>query len=282
MNRSIPILLLIVILTGCGKKHNGQNRLMVATVGSAVLYFDQIPKMIQPGTSAADSTTIIQNYINSWARKELLFLKAEENLTGDYKRDIENQLQETRANLFIYQYQRQMMVEKMDTTITDDEMESYFAANDKKFTLSSNIVKALFIKLPLEVPNLDKIRSLSRSSQQKDLQQLETLCYQFAEKFDDFSEGWISMDRLSVELPMDIVNQDEFLRYNTFYETKDSSSIYLITFRDYRLRYTLAPYEYVKNDIKSIILNNRRFEFLQNLENGIYNDGLKANLFKTY
>ena len=90
------------------------------------------------------------------------------------------------------------------------------------------------------------------------------------------------MDRLSVELPMDIVNQDEFLRYNTFYETKDSSSIYLITFRDYRLRYTLAPYEYVKNDIKSIILNNRRFEFLQNLENGIYNDGLKANLFKTY
>jgi hypothetical protein len=123
---------------------------------------------------------------------------------------------------------------------------------------------------------------LSRSSQQKDLQQLETLCYQFAEKFDDFSEGWISMDRLSVELPLDIMNQDEFLRYNTFYETKDSSSIYLITFRDYRLRYTLAPYEYVKNDIKSIILNNRRFEFLQNLENGIYNDGLKANLFKTY
>jgi len=123
---------------------------------------------------------------------------------------------------------------------------------------------------------------LSRSSQQKDLQQLETLCYQFAEKFDDFSEGWISMDRLSVELPLDIMNQDEFLRYNTYYETKDSSSIYLITFRDYRLRYTLAPYEYVKNDIKSIILNNRRFEFLQNLENGIYNDGLKANLFKTY
>jgi len=282
MNRSIPILLLIIILAGCGKKHNGQNRLMVASVGSAVLYFDQIPKMIQPGTSAADSTTIIQNYINGWARKELLFLKAQENLSGDYKRDIENQLQETRANLFIYQYQRQMMVEKMDTTISDDEMESYFAANAKKFTLSSNIVKALFIKLPLEVPNPDKIRSLSRSSQQKDLQQLETLCYQFAEKFDDFSEGWISMDRLSVELPMDIVNQDEFLRYNTFYETKDSSSIYLITFRDYRLRYTLAPYEYVKNDIKSIILNNRRFEFLQNLENGIYNDGLKANLFKTY
>jgi hypothetical protein len=282
MNKSILLLILIAILAGCGRKKSDQSRLMVASVGARILYYDQIPKLIMPGTSSADSTAIIQNYINSWARKEMLFLKAEENLSNDYKADIENQLRDTRANLFIYQYQRQMMVEKMDTTITDDEMENYFAANEKKFTLSSNIVKALYIKLPAEIPNLDKIRYLSRSSQQKDLQQLETLCYQFAEKFDDFNEGWIAMNRLSVELPMDIVNQDEFLRYNTWYETKDSSSVYLITFRDYRLRYSLAPYEYVKNDIKSIILNNRRFEFLQNLENGIYNDAIKANLFKTY
>jgi hypothetical protein len=282
MNKTVLIISFLIIFAGCGKKHNDLNRVRVASVGEKVLYYDQIPKLIQPGTSSADSTTIIQNYINSWARKELLYLKAEENLTDEYKNEIENQLQETRANLVIYHYQRQMMVDKMDTTITSDEMENYFAANGKKFTLSSNIVKALFIKLPLEVPNLDKIRTLSRSSQQKDLQQLETLCYQFAEKFDDFNEDWVAMDRLSVELPMDIVNQDEYLRYNTWYETKDSSSIYLITFRDYRLRYSLSPYEYVKNDIKSIILNNRRFEFLKSLENGIYNDALKANLFKTY
>lgn len=282
MNRTIPLLIFLICLTGCGKKHNDSNRLRIASVGAKILYYDQIPKLIQPGTSSGDSTTIIQNYINSWARKELLFLKAEENLTDEYKSEIESQLRETRANLFIYQYQRQMMVDKMDTTITDDEMESYFATNEKKFTLNSNIVKALFIKLPLEVPDIDKIRALSRSSLQKDLQQLETLCYQFAEKFDDFNEEWVPMDRLSVELPMDIVNQDEFLKYNTWYETRDSSSIYLITFRDYRLRYSMAPYEYVKNDIKSIILNNRRFDFLQTLENGIYNDALKANLFKTY
>ena len=38
--------------------------------------------------------------------------------------------------------------------------------------------------------------------------------------------------------------------------------------------------EDVKNDIKSIILNNRRFEFLQSLENGIYNEAIKKNTFK--
>jgi hypothetical protein len=282
MNRILLILSLIITLAGCKNGKKEPLRTVVATVGTKTLYYDQIPKMLSPGSSGTDSIAVMQNYINSWARKELLFLKAEENLSDANKAEIESQLLETRANLFIYQYQRQMMLEKMDTTITDDEMESYYATNEKKFTLSSNIVKALFIKVPTDVPNLDRIRQWSRSADQKDLQQLESLCYQFAEKFDDFNEEWITIDRISVELPQEIFNQDEFLRWNTFYETKDSSSTYLITFRDYRLRYSLAPYDYVKNDIKNIILNNRRFEFLQNLENGIYNEGMKANLFKTF
>jgi hypothetical protein len=282
MNRILLILSLIITLAGCKNGKKEPIRTVVATVGTKTLYYDQIPKMLSPGSSGTDSIAVMQNYINSWARKELLFLKAEENLSDANKAEIESQLLETRANLFIYQYQRQMMLEKMDTTITDDEMESYYATNEKKFTLSSNIVKALFIKVPTDVPNLDRIRQWSRSADQKDLQQLESLCYQFAEKFDDFNEEWITIDRISVELPQEIFNQDEFLRWNTFYETKDSSSTYLITFRDYRLRYSLAPYDYVKNDIKNIILNNRRFEFLQNLENGIYNEGMKANLFKTF
>lgn len=281
MNRLISMIVLLTLLTSCGSKNNNPVRVPVASVGNKILYLDQIPHLL-PGTSQTDSIAIVQNYVNSWARKELLFLKAEENLSDQNKTEIENQVQDTRANLVIYQYQRQMMIEKMDTNITENEMEEYYASNERRFMLSSNIVKALFLKVPTEVPNFDRIRVLSRSSDQTDLQQLESICYQFAEKFDDFNEDWVTFDRLSIELPQDIINQDEFLRYNTWFETRDSSSVYMITFRDYRLRYSLAPYDYVKNDIKNIILNNRRFEFLQALENGIYNDAIRANLFKTF
>jgi hypothetical protein len=175
-----------------------------------------------------------------------------------------------------------MMLEKMDTTISETEMENYYSANEKSFFLNSNIVKALFIKLPVETPDLDKVRRLARSNSQNDLQQLESYCYQFAEKFDDFDEKWIPMTRLSVELQQDIDNEENFLRRNTFFETSDSASVYLISIRDYRLRAALAPYEYVKDDIKRIIWNTRRFEFIQSLENGIYNDALKKNSFKIY
>jgi hypothetical protein len=282
MNKYLYILIIIVLLISCKRKSDQPRRVPVAQVGEVVLYYDEIPKLMQPGVPKEDSTAIIQNYINKWAKKELLFMRAEQNLTPEYKSEIEKQMEETRSNLVIYQYQRQMMLEKMDTTITDVEMEAYYATNEKNFLLNSNILKALFIKVPLETPGLDKIRAWARSGEQKDLQQLETYCYQFAEKFDDFNEDWVTMDKLSIELPQDIVNQEDFLRRNTWFETRDSSSVYMISIKDYRLRSSLAPFDYVKNDIKSIILNNRRFEFLQTLENGIYNEAIKENTFKIF
>jgi hypothetical protein len=282
MNKAIIILLIISVLSGCKTNRNTIKRIRVAEVGNVVLYYDEMPQLIQHGINDADSLAIIKNFVNKWAKRQLVLLKAEENLSQELKNEIGHQLEETRANLEIYQYQRQMMLEKLDTVLSDTELENYYTENAKSFTLASNIVKALFIKLPVETPDLDRIKMLTRSNDQKDLQQLETLCYQFSEKFDDFNEEWVPMDRLKVELHEDIVNEENFLRRNTFFETSDSVSVYLISIRDYRLRYTPAPFEYVKDDIKRIIWNTRRFEFIQNLENGIYNEALKENNFKIY
>jgi hypothetical protein len=175
-----------------------------------------------------------------------------------------------------------MMLERMDTIISETELENYYAENERSFILHSNIVKALFIKLPVETPNLERIKMLARSNDQKDLQQLETLCYQFAEKFDDFDEQWVPMNRLLVELKEDIGNEEAFLKRYTFFESTDSAALSMVSIRDYRLRNSLAPYEFVKDDIKRIIWNSRRFEFIQALENGIYNDALKRNSFKIF
>jgi hypothetical protein len=281
MNRTLIIILTVFLLAGCNKK-NTPKRIAVAEVAKVVLYYDEIPRLIQRGINESDSAAIIQNYINKWAKRQLLMQKAEENLSSELKAEISSQLEETKTNLVIYQYQRQMMLEKMDTVLTETELENYYAANEKSFILTSNIVKALFIKLPVETPEIEKIKLLARTNDQGNLLQLESYCYQFAEKFDDFDEKWVPMDRLTVELQEDIENEENFLKRNTFFETTDSTSTYLISIRDYRLRGSLAPFEYVKDDIKRIIWNTRRFEFIQSLENGIYNDALKENSFKIY
>lgn len=281
MIRILFILLPVLVLFGCNYE-NQDTRVPVAKVGNVTLYYDEIPPLMKHVSPGNDSIGIIQSYINKWAKKELVLQKAEENLSVELKKEIDLQIEETRSNLLIYQYQRQMMLEKMDTILSEEELEHYYISNEKSFILTSNIVKALFIKLPVETPVMDKIKTLIRSNDQSDLQQLESICFQFAEKFDDFNEQWVTMDRLSIELKQDIGYEENFLRQNTFFETNDSAAVYLISIRDYRLRSNLAPFEYVKDDIKRVILNNRRFEFIQALENGIYNDALKENNFKIY
>jgi hypothetical protein len=281
MNR-IAFIAVFFLLFACRNEKNAKERIAVAQIGNVILYYDEIPNLIQRGINEADSVALIQNYINKWAKRELVLQKAEENLTPELKDEIDSQTELTRANLVIYQYQRQMMLEKMDTTISESELENYYTTNESSFILNSNIVKALFIKLPVETPNLEKIKVLIRSNEQKDIQQLETYSYQFAETYDDFGEKWVGMNRIALELGDEIVNEESFLKRNSYYETSDSSSVMLLSIRDYRLRSSLAPYEYVRDDIKRIIWNTRRFDFIQDLENGIYNDALKRNSFKIF
>ncbi len=282
MNRFLIITIIVITTTGCGNSRRDPKRVAVARAGDTYLYLDQIPHLITEETSVIDSAGIIHEYINKWARKEFLYQKAVENLSPELRDEIDKQLQKTRSDLVIYQYQRQMMLQKMDTTVTEAELENYYSSNQENFSLGSSIIKALFIKLPIETPDIYRIRSLARSNEQTDLQQLESICYQFADKFDDFNEKWIPFDRLTVELPDDISNEEYFLRRTTFYESRDSTYIYYITIRDYKLRSTLAPFEYVRDDIKRIIWNNRRLEYIQTLENGIYNDALKENDFTIF
>ncbi len=282
MNRIVSLLIIILVAAACNDSNS--KRIPLAKAGNSTLYTDQITGVVPRGTPETDSVALIRNYINRWAKRELLYQKAQENLTPAVMRDIDDQTKEARMNLVIYQYQREMMLQKMDTTISNTELENHYLNNKNSFVLNSNIVKALFIKLPVETPGLARIRNLARSNNQASLQQLESLCYQFAEKFDDFNEEWVSFNQIIAEFPSEINNQENFLRYNTFYETMsvDSAYIFLLSIRDYKLRSTIAPIEYVRDDIKRMIWNNRRLEFIQSLENGIYNDALKRNIFTIF
>lgn len=282
MNRILTLMIIFALVAGCKDQTKSARRTAVAMVGDAVLYHDQIPDLMMPGTTPSDSSSLVQDYINKWARETLMFQKAIENLSPELKEEIDRQLEDTRSDLTIYQYQRQMILEKMDTIISDTEMENYYLSNSQSFVLGYNIVKVLFIKVPFETPSLSRIRSLARSSEQKDLQELETICYQFAERFDDFGENWVPLDRILFELPYEINNKESFIRRMTPFETTDSIDVYILKIREYKLKSTPAPFEYVSEDIKRIIWNSRRLEFIRDLENGIYNNAIEENRLKIY
>jgi hypothetical protein len=276
------IVLLAILVAGCTEYKKQNDRIVIAKVGEKYLYLDQVPAISSNAITSEDSISIVRNFKDRWIKRELLLGKAEENLSTEYQNEIDQKIEESKANLMIYQYQQQMMYQKMDTLVPYEMVLKYYNDNVETLNLSAPIVKAVFIKVHDDAPNIENVRKWYRSSNQEDLQSLESYCYQFADKYDDFGEQWINFNYLLRELPNEIDDPGRFLRSHNYFEDRDSLFYYFVNIREYKLKGTVAPIEYVSQDIKNIILNNRKIEFLQNLEDGIYNEALRENAFKVY
>lgn len=282
MMKYFLILIFSITVLSCTNYDTNGKEDPLAKVGDQYLYPSDLPGALTKDLSLEDSSSIADNYINKWIRKQLLLQRAELNISATQQREINSQLEETRASLIIYQYEKQMINQKLDTIVRDEEISNYYTENESNFVLNENIIKALFVKLPNDAPNISRVRSWYRSERNDDLTELESYCYQFAEKYDYFDEDWISFDNLLQELPNIISDQERFLRYNSFIESEDSLFLYFVNIRDYRLKATTAPVEYINENIRTIILNNRKIQFLRDLENNIYNDALTREEFEIY
>ena len=88
MNKIVIIVFALALLTACKNYNNIAKRTPVAEVGKVTLYYDELPNLIQHGVNDSDSAALIQNYINKWAKRELMLQKAEENLSPELKIEI--------------------------------------------------------------------------------------------------------------------------------------------------------------------------------------------------
>ena len=69
MNKLIIILCSLFLLAGCKNNHNQTKRIAVAEVGKVVLYYDEMPKLIQHGINEADSAALISELYKQMGQK---------------------------------------------------------------------------------------------------------------------------------------------------------------------------------------------------------------------
>lgn len=283
MSKAIIFLItLFTILPSCKEAASTDKQDIVASIGEKLLYRSDIPNIFPQGISADDSIRIAHKYISNLVKLELLREKAENNLTDAGKQKIEKQLNSSRTSLYIHEYENKMMKQRIDTLITEEEAEAYYNDKLEKFSLQKNIIKALYIKLPVSAPHLDDLRTWYKSEKPEDLTELESYCYQYATKYDDFNEDWIYFDELVKMLPLDPGNQERYLRRNKNTELSDSTYHYFVHIDEFRVKSETAPFEFVRSKINDIIFNERKIRFIVELENNIYNDAREAGNFVIY
>jgi hypothetical protein len=254
---------------------------VVAEVNDKKLFEMDLAEIIPDEISDEDSAMMADDYIKKWIKQELVIQKANENLIFEQK-NVTRELEEYRNSLIIYKYKNELMRQRMDTTVTHEQIEQFYQANPENFNLINNIVKAIFVKIPNEVSNPSLLKSLAADTSEEGLSELKEYCLQYAKGFDIFIDNWVNFEIVRNNIPEEINDVSYYLRHNDLIELNDSNYYYLVRIEDYKLKNDLAPLEYVENNIKNLILNQRKIEFLKEIEESIYQEGIRKNRFKIY
>lgn len=276
----ILICLTGVLVIQCSNSEDTDDRI-VAQVGEKKLFQSEISKIIPAEIIDQDSVQMAGDYIRKWVKQELLINKANENLTLEQK-NLTKEIEEYRNSLIIYKYKNELMNQQMDTIVTQRQIEQYYNTNPDNFKLNRNIVKAIFIKIPNDVANPKLLKELVDDTSEEGINALREYGIQYAKGFDFFNNNWVDFEIVKRNIPEEITDERQFLSRNNQIELKDSIYYYLVSFQDYKLQNEVAPIEYVENNIKNLILNRRKIEFLKQVEENVYKEGIRQNKFKIY
>ncbi|MFN5347667.1 MAG: hypothetical protein ACK5B3_10615 [Bacteroidota bacterium] len=262
-------------LMACNKSNKATtDKTIIAKAYDNELYLEDIKKNIPAGTSKKDSIAILQSYIQNWLQKQVILKLAEDNLDEELK-NVDEQLEEYRNSLMAYAYEREYIREKLDTTISSEEIEKYYNEHPENFQLKDNIVKCIFLRVPKNAPKIDRLRVLYKSEKDNDKQQLQNICYQYATDYYFNENEWLLFDDLLKKAPISAYDKEQYLKNNRFIEVTDSTSIYFINIKGFKIKESLSPLNFETDNIRNLIINKRKLDLIAKMEKDAYNNAIK-------
>jgi hypothetical protein len=257
-------------------------RKVVARVHNSFLYQDELIGIIPTGTLQEDSVARVTAYVNSWIRKQLVINEAMKNIDIN-EAEVERKVLDYRYSLIGYEYQNYYIKQNLNDSVTEKEIETYYKDRLDNFILKQNIIQGTYIKVPKEAPRTKRIKELMYSKKEKEIDELKSYCLSFSAAYHLADSSWIEFDKLAVNSPLaEIPNKIQFLRSYNFYETSDDEFLYFLKIDAYKISDNVSPLEFVKEDIKNIILNKRKVELARKLEDDVYENAAKRKDFEVF
>ncbi len=260
----------------------GAGRKPVARVDNVYLYQDELVGIVSEKMSKEDSAQRVSTYIDSWVRKQLLINQAMKEIDIN-EAEVDRKVLEYRYTLIGYEYQNYYINKKLDANVSDAEIQSYYNEHLDNFILKQNIVRGTFIVVPKGAPRTARLKELMYSTKEKDIEELRSFCLRFSSAYHIADSTWIEFDNLVGGSPLaEIPNKVQFLKSNPYYETSDNDSQYYLKVDEYKISDNASPIEFVKEEIRNIILNKRKVELAKKLEEDVYENAAKRKEFEVY
>ena len=121
-------LMLILAFVSCQNSGNGSGDKVVATVYHKTLHQSDLQSIMYEGISANDSIVRAKAFIDNWIRRQLIIHQAENNIDKS-ELDFSKEIEEYRNSLIIYKYETMLVEKKLDTVVSEADIEKFIRAN---------------------------------------------------------------------------------------------------------------------------------------------------------
>ncbi|WP_299163900.1 peptidyl-prolyl cis-trans isomerase [uncultured Eudoraea sp.] len=277
------IIALAAFLFSCNSfLKNDSNEKPLARVGDTYLYWDEVEVVLGENITKQDSASMVTNYINNWATKQILLEKAKINLPDEKITEFEQLVSNYRTDLYTRAYKEALINQAEDTLISQEELNRFYDEEKENFKLKEKIIKLRFIQLPLQFLNTKEVTESLRRFNEEDIRYLDSIGVQF-KKLNFNDSLWVSASRVIEEIPpLNIDNEDRYLKKSQFFELEDAMGVYLTKINDVLDVNEIAPLSYVEPTIRQVLLNRRKLDYIRKLETEIIDEATKEKIFEVY
>jgi len=276
---NIGLLLLVFLLTSCQYFRQDVEKTPIAQVYNNYLFFEDINPSIYKNKSKEDSIQNMRNFIEDWAYRKLLLTKANKNidtaaigkLVLQYKQDL---LIDTYKDLLAEKY--------LDTVVTNPQIVASFVKNKQYFVARNHLINVQYLVV---AKNNSKIRNykkwfFSNKIAFKDSLIKNTIHFS---KFSIDTTRWQHLFAFKDDFPVFKRYKDtQILKKSKKFMLTDSLSLYLVLVNDYVKENEPLPLDFIKNDLKQLILNQRKQKVIEKLQNEIKSEAIKQKKFKIF
>lgn len=253
---------------------------LLAEVNNRRLYISDLDGMFPEGTTAQDSSLIINAYVDRWVREALILNEAERNLPNDL--NIDKLVRDYRASLIRNTYEQVLVQELLDSTVTIGELRNFYESNKEQYQLETPIARCHFLKIPLSVTLPDSVRTWwANLGDENNLEKLRRYAAQYASTYELADTSWVRIEQLALELPKETLTPENAI-YKRDFRQKDDEYQYFLRVYEVKNRKEIAPLAFIEDQARKVILHSRKMKILKEKREDLYELEMRKNNIKIY
>ena len=257
---------------------------VLARVGGELLTVQDISDVVPSNLKGDDSLSFVKQYTDKWLVRQLKVNEADELFSGTEK-DIEKLVEDYRQTLLTSKVDQYYIDQQMSDDVSQEDITEYYNTHKSQFLLDRTLVKGRILRFDATYRQSTKLKTQMQkaATSQNDDKAFSDLCAKNNFLLIDNRSEWVNFADFLSNLPIpQSQNNEPLLDKMGVQELKIGSDRYYFDFTSVCRKGNVAPLEIVSDNIRRILITQRRSQIIKSHEEQILKSALEDGDAKVY